>query len=255
MTSMPARYLRKPVVVMAGMLLFFLPSPALSVEKSGQAMADAPPGQGRRLNDKEIEEAFEKIKTLQAGLDSASANIRQTKTNPILKKPLISEGTVLLKKPNLLRMEMKRPEHTITIVDGRVMWVFRPDTKEALKYVLSEQLMANQAVKFFSSAMNISLEELGKKFKVEMFEDAGVWVLDLTPKSGMAAKFLSKIRIYFKDGAPLPFKHEVIGKKGNLTVMEFSDTALNPATAPDAFTFTLPKDARITNTFDEEAPR
>jgi len=240
---------------MAGFLPFLLLSPAFSAEKAGQAPADAPPVQGRRLDDKEIGEAFVKIRSLQEGVSSASAGMRQTKTNPLLKKPLVSEGTVLLKKPNLLRMEVKRPEHTLTVVDGKVMWVYRPDAKEAQKYVLSEQLMANQAVKFFSSAMNISLEELGKKFKVEMFEDAGVYVLDLAPSSGMAAKFLSKIRIYFKDGAPLPFRHEVIGKKGNLTVMEFSDTVLNPTTAPDAFTFTLPKDARITNTFDEEPPR
>ncbi len=241
---------------MAGFLLFylfFLLSPAFSAEKARQD--GAPPVQGRRLNDKEAAEAFVKIKSLQEGLVAASANMRQTKTNPILKKPLVSEGTVLLKKPNLLRMEVKRPEHTLTVVDGKVMWVYLPGVKEAQKYVLSEQLMANQAVKFFSSSMNVSLEELGKKFKVEVFEDSGVYVVDLAPSAGMAAKFISKIRIYFRDGSPLPFKHEIIGKKGNLTVMEFTDTVLNPSIAPGAFTFALPDGARITNTFDEEPQR
>lgn len=226
--------------------------PPLSVG-SNALWGDAKPVEGVQLNDKETTAALKRIKDLQSGLNSMQARLYQKKTTPLLKGAVESEGTLTLKKPNLLNMSVAKPKRMQMVGDGEVLWVYRPDSKEAEKHVLAQEFTASETVKFLSSAIAISTEELASRFDISAYSDSSSKTLTLamTPKSSIVARYLAKINVSYKDGEAVPFKFEVISKNGSATITEFKEVVLNPALDNDSFRFKLPPNARITNLENE----
>lgn len=206
---------------------------------------------GRPLQSQEIREVVNKIKDAQKGIDAISAVAYQRKKTPLLAKEIATEGTIILKRPNLLHWEVKRPERLTIIVDGKIMWIYHPDSQEAQKYILSEQFIARQAMEFFSSAMDMSLEEMGKRFDVAVYNPNTSFVFEMRPKSSMAAKYLTAVYIWYKNGEGVPYKFEVLGKNGNTTITELRDVVVNPSLKESLFYFDVPAEAIITNRENE----
>lgn len=206
---------------------------------------------GKPLDAREIAKTVNRIKDIQKGIDSISAAIYQKKKNPLLKKEILTEGTIVLKKPNLLFWDVTKPERISIIVDGKIMWVYHPDLKEAQKYVLSEQFMARQTMEFFLSALTMSFEETGKRFDIAAYNSDDSFVFAMKPKSGMVRKYLSDVYIWYKHNEGIPYKFEVIGKNENTTVTELKDIKLNPPVNENIFRFDAPEGVVITNIENE----
>ncbi len=206
---------------------------------------------GKPLDNKEMAEAVNRIKDIQKGIDSISATVYQRKKTPLLKKDILTEGAVTLKKPNLLYWDVAKPERITIIADGSIMWVYHPDLKEAQKYILSEQFMARQTMEFFSSAITMSIEEAGKRFDIAAYNSDNSFVFAMKPKSGIVKKYLSAIYIWYRHDEAVPYKFEVIGRNENATITELKDVKLNPSIKENAFRFDVPKDVTITNLENE----
>src|SRR3989338_10012423 len=73
---------------------------------------------GKPLTSEEMAEAIGRLKDSQKNIDAISASVSQTKKNPLLKEEITTEGTIVLKKPNLLHWDIARPERLTTIADG-----------------------------------------------------------------------------------------------------------------------------------------
>lgn len=206
---------------------------------------------GPRLSRAEEDEAFKKLNALQKGIEAVSARIIQTKRNPLLAGQTRSVGTILLKRPNLLRLTLTEPEQITTVVDGSYMWIYRPKKKEAERYRLSEDYGKAQAIKFLANILSFSSEEIEKRFSIAAYRETEGYLFEMTPKSSVMAKFLTRVTFVFKDGAPVPEWFEVIGRQGAATVTEFKNVVINPSTDKSTFLFTPAKDVIITNLQDE----
>ncbi len=215
------------------------------------SLLNAKPVEGVLLNEKETTIALKTIKDLQSGLNSMQARMYQKKTTPLLKEAVETEGTLTLKKPNLLNMSLTKPKPMRMVGDGEVLWVYRPDSKEAERHVLASDLAASETIKFLSSAIAMSTEELANRFDISAYSGSSVLTLAMTPKSAILARYLARINVSYRDGEAVPFKFEVISKNGSATITEFREVQLNPRLSNDAFRFKLPPDARITNLENE----
>ncbi|MBI5047536.1 MAG: outer membrane lipoprotein carrier protein LolA [Deltaproteobacteria bacterium] len=221
--------------------LFLFPSISISNSEDNPAESF-----GKPLEFKEMAEAIKRIQDVQKNIDIISASVHQKKRNPILKNEIETKGAITMKRPNLLYWDITEPERHVTIVDGKNMWVYQPDLKEARKYTLSEQFMARQAMNFFSSAMNMSTKEMEKNFDIAVYNPDGNLILEMKPKSSMVAKYLVAIHIWYKEGEAVPYKFEVIGKKGDTTITEFIDVVLNPSIKENLFHFDAPAGVNVT---------
>lgn len=219
--------------------------------RAAAPLRGAAPITGERLSAQELTQVFKNIRTLQDGVTSVTARIRQTKTSPLLTGAVVTDGSIMLKKPNLLRLTVFAPDNVVTVVDGQYLWVYRPDKHEAERRRLSEDYGAAQAVKFLSNILSFSPDEIERRFNLTGYKDADGYVFEMTPKSEVMAKFLSRITFSFKEGGPVPYRFEVTGKADASTVTDLSDIKINPAADDGAFSFTLPRNARITNLQDE----
>ena len=206
---------------------------------------------GALLSPGDEDDAFKKIKALQQGVDAVSARIIQTKQNPLLAGQSHSSGVILLKKPNLLRLTLTEPEQITTVVDGDYIWIYRPDKREAQQYRLSEDYARAQAIKFMANIISFSMTEIERRFTVAAYREVDGYLFEMTPKSGVMARFLTRVTFFFKDGGPVPVWFEVVGRQGASTVTEFKDVVINPVMDKGAFQFTPAKGVRITNLKDE----
>lgn len=195
----------------------------------------------------ERQKLFERFNSLQKDIYAVSASVSQEKQLAVLKEKVFLEGTVVAAKPNLLRWEVNRPERSVTVVDGERMIVYHPVEKEAQVYVVSENLVARNAVGFFSSAMGGSLSEMEKKFSVTVLRKDGEIICRLIPLSKMAGRYLSSVTIYYDEMTGLPRRFEMETPKGDRTVTKLTSVRTNPRITSETFKLKLPDDVWITN--------
>jgi outer membrane lipoprotein carrier protein len=216
--------------------------PATSISSSE---ANLPESLGKPLHAKEMAEAVNRIKDIQKDIDVISATIYQRRKSPQLKKDDEKKGTITMKKPNLLYWEITKPERQIRIIDGRYLWVYQQDLKEARRYTLSEQFALMQTMNFLSYAMNMSIKEMEKNFGIAAYNLDSNLIFELKPKSSIVAIYLSAIHIWYKEGEGVPHKFEVIAKNGDVAITEFADVALNPSIKENLFHFDAPPDVNV----------
>lgn len=209
--------------------------------------ADSTPDLGLPLDSAEAKAAIERLKEIQSGIDTLVAYVRQKKVIPLLVQDINTEGKILLKKPNLLRWEIQRPEELLVVIDGKVLWQYRPQAEEATKLILSQNTAARYTMELFFSTMNLSLDGdgLSKRFSVAVYMVSDSTVISLKPKSIIAGKYLNHILIWINTREGTPEKFEVEGRKGSVTITEFSDVKVNKEVKDDAFKFLPPKGVRV----------
>lgn len=208
---------------------------------------------GKPLSAKESSDIAKKLKDTQKSINAVSATIHQKKRDSTHQTETDSKGTVTIKKPNFLYLEIEKPERRITIIEGKTMWVYQPDLKEARKYILTEQLSAMQTMSFFFSAINISFNDIEKKFDISAYNLDGKYLFEMKPKSGLISRYLTAITILYEKGEAVPSKFEIIGKKGDTAITEFSDVVINPSIKESLFNFIAPSGVNVI-TIGNESP-
>lgn len=236
------------LLLTAYFLLFTICFPSISISNNDNNSSES---FGKPLELKEMTEAIKRIKDVQKNIDIVSATVYQKKKSPLIKKEIETKGTITMKKPNSLYWNITEPERHVTIIDGKVMWIYRPDLKEAKKYILSEQFMTRQTMNFFSYAMNMSIDEMGKRFDITGYNSEGSLILEMKPKSVIVARYLAAIHIWYKEKEGIPYKFEVIGKKGDATITNLTDIVLNPSIKENLFHFDAPADVTVINIGNE----
>jgi outer membrane lipoprotein-sorting protein len=205
----------------------------------------------REISAGEKQKLFERIKALQKDIHSIIASVSQEKQLTILKKKIHTEGTIMVAKPDMLRWEVLKPEKSIIVIDGETMTVYHPEKKEAQVYTLSENLIASNTMSFFVAVLSGSLNEIEKKFTINIFRSDGELIFKLTPLSRIANRYLSSITIYYDEGTGLPQGFETMTPRGDKTVTKLANIRTNPDLKPETFEIKLPEDVWITNKFEQ----
>ena len=216
------------------------------------ACVNTAPAATRPLNAEDSRTEVERIGALQTGIDSMAAQVRQRKTGRDPAREINTEGHILLKKPNLLRWEIRSPEKLTIVVDGEYVWAYRPRAKEAKKRDLSRDMLARYTTEFFSSAIMVSYEDLSRRFTVTVYRENAGTVLELVPKSSIASKYLKKVSISYRASDGMPERFVVEGRNGNVTTTDMSDIKTRVPVSRDDFRLVLPKDVKIIGPEDNE---
>jgi outer membrane lipoprotein-sorting protein len=82
-----------------------------------------------------------KLKNLLAAIRqnrSTQADFQEQRVIRLLKKPVVSSGTVWFQPPNKFRREVKGNSPSVTVSDGRELWIYYPNFKSAERYPLGK---------------------------------------------------------------------------------------------------------------------
>ncbi|MDP1574125.1 MAG: outer membrane lipoprotein chaperone LolA [Coxiellaceae bacterium] len=141
-----------------------------------------------------------------------------------------SKGVMMLMKPNYFRFETEKPTHQIVITDGKVLWVYDVDLKQATRQEI-QNLPINPA-KILSGDVNNFLQ----KFNVQLMPHQNRLVFQLIPKKQSQA-FRSVV---------LVFRHQelesmqVTASLGQVSTFNFSHLVMNPRLSRAIFHFSPP---------------
>lgn len=205
------------------------------------APADSP------IQGKERAEVIQRLQERQRAVTGVRATVIQKKRHPLLAAEAVSQGTLLFKRPNLVRWEVNKPDRTIILIDDRTLLTYHPDRQEAERRDLRNDFGARAAVDFFTSGMSLAVADLEKRFQVDLYRENELLVVRLTPRSRFVAQAVASIAIYQDEADAVPRQIVVVGQKGDRTELRLTGVSINPHFPEDAFTLHLGPEVRVTD--------
>lgn len=188
---------------------------------------------------------FDRARERQKDIEGLKATVVQRRRHPSLKGEQVSEGTLLYRKPALLRWEVDRPDRLIVVMDGRTLTTYHPARKEAERKFVSDSLATRAAVEFLTVGMAFSLPDLERRFHVELLRGDGYFLLKLLPRGKWLARAVSSISIDHAEEGGTPRRIVVQGAGGDWTETRFTGVVTNPEFPPDAFALRLGPDVNV----------
>ena len=143
----------------------------------------------------------------EAELKNLLAAIRQNRTTQadfqeqrvirLMKRPVMSSGTVWFQPPNKFRREVKGNSPSITVSDGRELWIYYPNFKSAERYPLGKGSPLDATVAAINSALN--LENIETSFNISATKSDTGHELALLPRTASMKRVFQKLDLQIND--------------------------------------------------------
>src|SRR5713101_7697343 len=122
------------------------------------------------------------LKNLLAGIRqnrSTQADFQEERVIRLMKNPILSSGEVWFQPPNKFRREVKGNSPSVTVSDGRQLWIYYPNFKSAERYPLGKGSPLDTTVAAINSALN--LENIEASFNITATKTENRYQLQLMP--------------------------------------------------------------------------
>ncbi len=169
----------------------------------------------------------------QAKMRSVSAAFTQEKKTRLLSKPIKTSGHFLFRQPDGIRWEYSGATSMQVIFNGKDLWLWYPDLKEADKLSGLSQ---------YRSLMRFDVLSLSKDYAITAKKDKSITLLTFLPK---AKGPISRIEMELAEGSPFPLLVRLLDRNSEPTIIRFRDIVLNPYIPDSSFTFLPGKDVVI----------
>jgi outer membrane lipoprotein-sorting protein len=134
------------------------------------------------------------LKNLLAGVRqnrSTQADFQEQRVIRLMKKPILSSGTIWFQPPNKFRREVKGNSPSVTVSDGRQLWIYYPNFKSAERYPLGKGSPLDSTVAAINSALN--LENIENTFQIIATKSDKGYELTLLPRTGSMKRVFQKL--------------------------------------------------------------
>jgi outer membrane lipoprotein carrier protein len=159
-----------------------------------------------------------------AKIDGMRTRFREEKRIALLKKPLVSEGTIQFSRPGLLLRTAEKPERVSVLLDQSNLRMADPSGTHTI--ALAENPMVRSFVLTFVHVLSGDRAALEQQYALQFEEVPGAgWRLTLSPKAADLARIVKRAVIEGKgiDVARMTLEEG----SGDSTVLTFHDTDLN----------------------------
>jgi len=171
------------------------------------------------MTDPEIQEFVLGI-SRSRGLETMTANYRETRKLALLKEPVLDEGTLIFRAPAMFRKESSKPGGALHLSDGSTLWVVFSDKNTAEKYPLKSHRALQDSFMALSKAFNLT--ELNREFDVRGERSDGRVTLTLLPRRKGLKQSIRSVIVSFGSNNQIQTV-EVGAMNGNTTTFQLSD--------------------------------
>jgi outer membrane lipoprotein carrier protein len=188
----------------------------------------------------------------EAELKNLLAAIRQNRTTQadfqeervirLMKKPVVSSGTVWFQPPNKFRREVKGNSPSITVSDGRELWIYYPNFKSAERYPLGKGSPLDASVAAINSALN--LENIETSFNISATKSDNGHELALLPRTAPMKRVFQKLDLRISDKFRVE-RTDMLLPNGDRIVTTYSNQTRGPIPA-STFEFKPPAGTEVT---------
>jgi len=188
----------------------------------------------------------------EAELKNVLAEIRQNRTTQadfqeervirLMKNPVLSSGAVWFQPPNKFRREVKGNSPSVSVSDGRDLWIYYPNFKSAERYPLGKGSPLDATVAAINSALN--LENIESSFNITATKTENRYQLQLMPRSYAMKRAFQKLDLKINE----KFRVEgtdMLLPNGDRIVTRYSNQTRAPIPA-STFEFKPPAGTEVT---------
>jgi outer membrane lipoprotein carrier protein len=119
------------------------------------------------------------------------ADFQEERVMRLMKQPIVSSGAVWFQPPNNFRREVKGNSPSITVSDGRELWIYYPNFKSAERYPLGKGSPLDATVAAINSALN--LENIETSFNITATKIDNGYELQLLPRTAAMKRVFQKL--------------------------------------------------------------
>ena len=183
-------------------------------------------------------EVLEKVETMYAAVNDASAEFTQTVSFKYAKVEQSFSGTVSMKKKNKYRVESQ--QQTL-VTDGATVWAYSPVNNQVLIDAYRESPNIFSPEKF--------LVGLPKNFRATLVDDTtpegrGATVLKLLPKSDVS-KFVKSLKVWINNDDWSIRRVDYVDMNETRTVYSLKAITFNNGISDEKFIFKMPDKTEI----------
>jgi outer membrane lipoprotein-sorting protein len=190
------------------------------------------------------------LKNLLAGVRqnrSTQADFQDQRVLRLMKKPILSSGTIWFQPPNKFRREVKGNSPSVTVSDGRQLWIYYPNFKSAERYPLGKGSPLDSTVAAINSALN--LENIENTFQINATKNDKGYELTLLPRTGSMKRVFQKLDLRINDNLRVE-RTDMLLPNGDRIVTTYSNQTRAPVPS-SSFDFKPPSGTEVTTPLGE----
>ena len=185
------------------------------------------------------------LKNLLAGIRqnrSTQADFQEQRVIRLMKKPILSSGTIWFQPPNKFRREVKGNSPSVTVSDGRELWIYYPNFKSAERYPLGKGSPLDSTVAAINSALN--LENVENSFQINATKTDKGYELALLPRTASMKRVFQKLDLHIDDNLRVE-RTDMLLLNGDRIVTTYSNQT-RAAVPASTFDFKPPPGTEVT---------
>jgi len=155
---------------------------------------------------------------------------------------VVSSGTVSFQPPNKFRREVKGSSPSVTVSDGRELWIYYPNFKSAERYPLGKGSPLDATVAAINSALN--LENIETSFNISATKSDNGHELALLPRTAAMKRVFQKLDLRINDKFRVE-RTDMLLPNGDRIVTAYSNQTRTPIPA-STFEFKSPAGTEVT---------
>jgi outer membrane lipoprotein-sorting protein len=171
------------------------------------------------------------------------ADFQEERVIRLMTRPILSSGKVWFQPPNKFRREVKGNSPSLTVSDGRQLWIYYPNFKSAERYSLGLGSPVDSVVASINSAL--SLENIESDFQVvaQKIEPQGGYELELTPRTASTKRMFQKLTMRINEKLETE-RTDMLQPNGDRIVTTYSNQSRAPVPL-STFEFSPPSGTNI----------
>ena len=184
------------------------------------------------------------LKTLLAEIRQnriTQADFQEQRMIRLMKKPILSSGKIWFQPPNKFRREVKGGSPSLTVSDGRQLWIYYPNFKSAERYPLGKGSPLDSTVAAINSSLN--LEDVENTFQISATKSDHGYELALLPRAASMKRVFQKLDLRINDQLRVE-RTDMLLPNGDRIVTTYSNQTRGPVPA-SMFEFTPPPGTEI----------
>ena len=169
------------------------------------------------------------------------ADFQEQRVIRLMKKPVLSSGKVWFQPPNKFRREVTGSSPSLTMSDGRQLWIYYPNFKSAERYPLGKGSPLDSTVAAINSSLN--LEDVENTFQIDAAKTGNGYELRLLPRAPTMKRVFQKLELRINDQWRVE-RTDMLLANGDRIVTTYSNQTRGPVSV-SMFEFTPPAGTEI----------
>ena len=173
---------------------------------------------------------------------TTQADFQEERVIRLMKRPILSSGTVWFDPPNKFRREVKGNSPSVSVSNGRDLWIYYPNFKSAERYPLGKGSPLDASVAAINSALN--LENIETSFNVTATKNENGYELHLLPRNAAMKRVFQKLDLRINEKFRVE-RTDMLLPNGDRIVTTYSNQTRTPIPM-STFDFKPPAGTEVT---------